>query len=50
MHYQDLKKIIKSDQKKYINYIERYRIPSNVYDGIFMQNYQLAAFICKLNN
>ena len=34
--------------KKYINYIEGFTIPSNIYDGKFLRNYQSVALIRKL--
>ena len=34
--------------KKGINYIGGFTIPSNIYDGTFLRNYQLAELICKL--
>ena len=34
--------------KKDINYIGGFTIPSNIYDGMFLRNYQLAALIRHL--
>ena len=34
--------------KKGINYIGEFTIPSNIYDGTFLWNYPLAELICKL--
>ena len=33
-----------------MNYIGGFTIPSNIYDGTFLRNYQLAALIRKLIN
>ena len=41
--------VIKSKQKRY-NYIGGFTVPSNIYDGKFLRNYQLATSIRKLIN
>ena len=30
--------------------MDEFKIPSNIYDGTLLRNYQLVAFICKLIN
>ena len=36
--------------KKDINYMGKFTIPSNIYDGTLLWNYQLATLICELIN